>query len=192
MDPQLAPLDPTDRTRDWCYDDLAAIPDDRNRYEIIDGELIVSPSPIITHQQVSANLHVLLRRALRDPGLAEVLYAPCDVILGPRRVVIPDLVVVRTARAGIITERAIEGVPDLVVEILSPSTAKVDRGRKQRLFGEVGVPEYWLVDPRARTLEVLTAAPDGVMRRVGLFHDADTAHSPTFALTFAMADVFAA
>jgi Uma2 family endonuclease len=187
-----ARLDPTDTTRVWSYPDLAAIPDDRNRYEIIDGELIVSPSPRVTHQLVSGNLYALLRQRLRDTGRATVLSAPCDVVLGERRVVIPDLLAVRTERAGIISGRAIEAAPDLVVEVLSPGTAKIDRGRKQALYGEVGVAEYWIVDPAAETLDVLTPDAAGVMQLRGTYGVGDTAHSPTFGFDFAVADVFAA
>ena len=184
-------LDPTDAVRVWTYDDLAAIPQDRNRYEIIDGTLLVSPAPRLSHQAVLTQLFALLHRELHQPGLAKVFCAPTDVVFAPRRVVEPDLVVVRTARAAILTERAIEGVPDLLVEILSPSTAHVDRGRKQRLYGEVGVPEYWIADPATNTLDVLTSDAAGVMHLRGTYGVADTARSATFAMTFAVAPIFA-
>ena len=186
-----ARLDPTDRNRVWCYDDLAAIPDDRNRYEIIDGELLVSPAPRVTHQTIVKHLLLLLHHVLERPGHATVFAAPLDVVLGPRRVVQPDLVVLRSARRSQLTDLGFMGAPDLVVEVLSPSTAKVDRGRKQALYGEVGIGEYWIVDSAKMTLEVLTPDAAGVMQLRGTYGASDTAHSPTFGFTFAVADVFA-
>jgi Uma2 family endonuclease len=185
-----ARLDPTDTTRVWSYPDLAAIPDDRNRYEIIDGALVVSPAPRRAHQDVLTQLFSILITHLQAPGRAKVYCAATDVILGERRVVEPDLLAVRAERSDILTDRGVEGVPDLVVEILSPSTARVDRGRKQRLYGDVGVPEYWIADPDAQTLEILTPDTTGVMQLRGAYRVGDTAHSPTFAFEFAVAPVF--
>jgi Uma2 family endonuclease len=135
------------------YEDYCALPDDGLRYEIIDGFLFSEPSPRRAHQQVAANLLMILRAHAREHGLGEVFIAPFDVILNRRTIVVPDLVFVTRDRAGVVTERAVEGIPDLIVEILSPSTARRDRVAKLNAYAHRGVPNYWLVDPEARTLE---------------------------------------
>lgn len=122
--------------------DLDRMPDDGNRYELIEGEIVMSPSPRTRHQLVSARLFRLLDDARPEGTL--VLYAPFDVVLEEDSVVEPDLVVFDESIA---TERGIEGRPDLVVEILSPSTRSRDLVRKKRLYERAGVPCYWVVDP---------------------------------------------
>src|SRR5713226_200939 len=135
------------------YDDYAALPDDGRRYELYEGELIVTPAPRTRHQVVIGNLHMLMAEHVRHHGLGEVFLSPIDVILSRISVVQADLVYVETARLGIVTERAIEGAPTLVVEVLSPSTDARDRGVKQALYARYGVPYYWIVDSAARTVE---------------------------------------
>jgi Uma2 family endonuclease len=148
-------------TRPLTYDDLEAIPQERegDRHEIIDGELVVTPSPVPRHQKVSLRLAAALYD-LERAGLGEVYAAPTDVKLSPRQVVIPDLVFVTAARLGIIGGKAIEGAPDLLVEVLSPSTRARDEGRKLALYAEFGVPEYWIVDPDAGTVRAFTIVGD--------------------------------
>lgn len=140
------------------YEDYCALPDDGLRYEIIEGFLFSEPSPRRAHQQVAANLLMILRAHAREHDLGEVYIAPFDVILDRRTVVVPDLVFVAQARAGVVTERAVEGTPNLIVEILSPSTARRDRVAKLNAYARRGVPHYWLVDPAARTLEAFELA----------------------------------
>jgi Uma2 family endonuclease len=135
------------------YEDYCALPDDGLRYEIIEGFLFSEPSPRRAHQQVAGNLFVILLTHVREHNLGEVFIAPFDVILNRRTVVVPDLVFVTQDRAGVVTERAVEGNPDLIVEILSPSTARRDRVAKLNAYARRGVPHCWLVDPAARTLE---------------------------------------
>jgi Uma2 family endonuclease len=142
------------------YDDLRATPDDGNRYEILDGELHMTPAPSTTHQRISRNLEFVLHAHVAQLALGEVLDAPVDVILDRSTVVQPDLVFVASARLSIITERGIEGAPDLVVEILSPGTEQRDRGFKQQLYGRYGVMHYWRVDPSARSLTELVLNGD--------------------------------
>jgi Uma2 family endonuclease len=137
------------------YDDLRATPDDGCRYEILEGEVHVTPAPNTTHQRISRNLEFVLHAHVMQHGLGEILDAPIDVILDRGTVVQPDLVFVSSARLSIITERGIEGAPDLVVEILSPGTEQRDRGFKQQLYGRYGVAHYWCVDPAARSLTEL-------------------------------------
>jgi Uma2 family endonuclease len=133
------------------YDDLADTPDDGKRYELLDGALVVSPSPRPLHQRVSKRLQRQLEAFFEDGGLGEVFNAPVDVILTVHDVVVPDLVVVTTPPQ--ITERAIEGPPAIIVEVLSPASRARDRTMKAERHAALGVPHYWIVDPVARTLE---------------------------------------
>jgi Uma2 family endonuclease len=148
------------------YEDLRTLPEDGRRYEILLGELYVTPAPATKHQRISRNLGFLLHEHVTSRGLGEVLLAPIDVVLDPagnpadraagaRTVVEPDLVFVATDRVQRIEERGIMGAPDLAVEILSPSTEAIDRGAKQQLYARYGVLHYWLVDPATHTLTEL-------------------------------------
>ena len=136
------------------YEDYAELPDDGRRYEILDGELEVSPAPSTRHQGVSGNLFGVLHGHVRERGLGRVYTAPIDVILAPTTVVQPDLVFVAAGREAIVTLRAIEGPPDLVVEILSPWSTQRDRVAKAALYARYGVRQYWVVDPDGHILEV--------------------------------------
>ena len=131
------------------YSDYAALPDDGRRYELHRGELSVTPSPGVRHQRAIIPLGSRLYEHVRARGLGEVLVAPTDCILSNVTVVQPDILYVATDRQAITSERGIEGAPTLVVEVLSPSTARLDRGRKMRLYAEHGVPYYWIVDPES-------------------------------------------
>lgn len=133
------------------YDDLQHTPDDGLRYELIDGELYVTPSPRPRHQRVSKRLQRQLEAYFEAREIGEVFNAPVDVILDWHDVVVPDLVVVTASSQ--VTERAIEGSPALLVEILSPSTTNRDRTVKARRYAEKGVQHYWIVDPARRSLE---------------------------------------
>ena len=142
------------------YDDYAAMPDDGRRFELYEGELILmAPAPRPRHQLVIGNLHLLMAEHVRRRGLGKVFLSPIDVILSRITVLQPDLVYLATARLGLVTDRAIEGAPTLVVEVLSPSTDAKDRGAKQALYLRYGVPYYWIVDAEAQTVQAI--------RRVG-------------------------
>lgn len=138
------------------YDDYAALPDDGRRYELYEGELIeMTPAPRPRHQLVLGNLHLLMAEHVRRHGLGQVFLSPIDVILSRITVLQPDLVYLDAARLRLVTDRAIEGAPTLVVEVLSPSTDARDRGAKQALYARYGVPYYWIVDADARTVQSL-------------------------------------
>jgi len=137
------------------FEQFRQLPEDGKRYELIHGEVYVTPAPITRHQFALQNLSGSLWPHVIKNHLGEVLTAPLDVRLGEDTVVEPDLIFVSEARAGIIQENWIEGAPDLVVEILSPSTAAHDRATKLRIYAEAGVPEVWFLDPKAKTVEVL-------------------------------------
>lgn len=138
------------------YEDYAQLPDDGTRYEVLDGELYVTPSPSPLHQRLSKRLQRRLEDYFEGRGLGEVFDAPLDVILAPHDIVEPDLIIV--GNPAQISRRGIEGAPLLVVEILSPSTRARDRGVKMRRYAELGVAHYWIVDPDAATIECLRLA----------------------------------
>jgi len=140
------------------YDDLATLSDESKRYEILDGDLAVTPSPTTRHQRVSGNLGSLLHAYVRERGFGWIYFAPTDVILDAHTVVVPDILFVSTARAEIVQPHAIVGPPDLLVEILSPSTANRDKGVKAKLYARFGVENFWLVDPVECVLETFHAA----------------------------------
>lgn len=133
------------------YADYLAAPDDGRRYEIVAGELLVTPSPRPVHQRVVARLGRLLSEHFDERRRGEVFFSPIDLVLTNHDVLQPDLVVVDDRRQ--ISERGIEGPPLLVVEVLSGRTADRDRGLKARRYAALGVRHYWLVDPGARRLQ---------------------------------------
>ena len=137
----------------WTAADLRAIPDDRNRYEVIDGELFVSPSPSWGHQELAGAFYVLIRLYLKVHLAGNILLAPADVDLADDTVVEPDLFVVPLIDGKQPQSWQDVGRLLLVIEILSPSTARVDRTVKRRRYQREGVPEYWIVDPDARVIE---------------------------------------
>ena len=141
--------------------DIWDTPEDGNRYEVIDGVLSVTPPPLWMHQRGLSKLHIRVGDFVYRNGLGEIVEAPVGVVLDDANGLQPDLVYVSRERLGIITERGIEGVPDLVVEALSRSTRARDRGAKMRRYAAAGVPHYWLLDPRARTLEAYRLGENG-------------------------------
>jgi Uma2 family endonuclease len=163
----------------FTYEDYLLTPDDR-RYELIDGDLLLTPAPTPYHQRVSGKLGFLLTEFVNTRGLGEVLFAPCDVVLSRHDVVQPDVFFIRSDRLSIVTEKNISGAPDLAVEILSPSTEDRDRDLKTKLYGRSGVRELWIADPAAKTIEVLVNAEAG-FRREALYGGADVLRSPLLA-----------
>ncbi|MGH9260812.1 MAG: Uma2 family endonuclease [Acidimicrobiales bacterium] len=138
----------------FTVDDVRAMPDDGRRYEVIGGELFVTPAPSPRHQTVLGRLYVALFTYVERHGLGRVWVAPLDVVLGPMTLVEPDILFVRAARLVVVTERDVAGAPDLAIEVLSPSTVRTDRGRKRALYQEQGVGEYWVVDPEEGAVEI--------------------------------------
>jgi Uma2 family endonuclease len=140
--------------RPYTVEDLANIPDDGRRYEVIGGELVVSPAPSTKHQRVSFRLSRILGDYLERVGSGEAFAAPIDVVLGTHDIVQPDLVVVLPQHADRVTDVGIDGAPDVVIEITSPSSQRMDRIRKSATYATFGVPEYWIVDPDTETILV--------------------------------------
>jgi Uma2 family endonuclease len=143
------------------YEDYAALPADGRRYEVHDGELSVTPAPSPQHQIASRDLFSMLHAHVRQRGLGEVLYAPLDVILSESAIVQPDIVYLDQTRLERISRRGIEGAPTLVVEVLSPSTAAIDRSTKRNLYARHGVPFYWIVDFEGCAIEALALGFNG-------------------------------
>lgn len=135
-----------EKKRKLTYEDLANTPEDGKRYEIIDGKLYVSPAPRVRHQVVVGELHANLYNFLKGHPVGRVYLGPCDVLLSLHDVVEPDLLFVARGHEEILTELNLQGPPDLVVEVLSPSNRRHDEVRKWRLYERSGVREYWIVD----------------------------------------------
>ena len=138
------------------YEDYLAFPDDSLRRELIAGEVFVTPSPNARHQRVVFRLAFSLEAHLRGHGGGEVFIPPFDVVLSEHDVVQPDVIFVAEADAGIVGEANIRGVPTLVAEVVSDP--RTDRVRKRRLYEQVGVPEYWVIDPDSDRVEVYRLA----------------------------------
>jgi Uma2 family endonuclease len=143
------------------YEDFCLLPNNGKRYEIIDGELFVTPSPLRRHQRVLANLLYYLTEFVKKHDLGEVYPAPFDVVFSAYDVVEPDILYVSKVRASVVTEKNIQGAPDLVVEVLSESTAQIDRTTKLKLYARYGVAEYWVIDPLAYSVEIYRLVPGG-------------------------------
>ncbi|HEX9187204.1 MAG TPA: Uma2 family endonuclease [Vicinamibacteria bacterium] len=137
-----------------------SLPADGRRHEPHEGKLSVTPAPVPRHQRVSHRLLRALDRHVEADRLGEVFHAPLDLILSDTSVVQPDLLYLDPPRMTSITERGIEGPPALVIEILSPSTAPIDRGVKLGLYARHGAPCYWIVDADARLIEAHVLAGD--------------------------------
>lgn len=148
--------------RPFDLEDLFDTPDDGNRYEVLDGALVVSPPPGPLHQAVVGELHVILHQAARRAGL-RVFVAPLAWRIGPGQVPEPDLMVVDPGAVG---ARAIEGVPVLVAEVLSPTGRYRDLEEKRHLYARAGAPTYWVVDPEVPSLTVLRLAGPGYEEEV--------------------------
>jgi Uma2 family endonuclease len=152
----------------WTYEDYAALPDDGKRYEIVDGVLYMAPSPGRWHQKAAGKLYRYLSHYIEDEKLGEVYLAPFDVVLAYNQTVQPYVSVILNDHRDRITDNHIVGAPDLVVEVISPGSAGYDRREKQNMYARAGVPEYWLVDPAAHTVEVL-ALEYNEYRSLGVF-----------------------
>ena len=135
------------------YEDYLRLPDDGKRYEILEGVLHVVPSPTTRHQRISRELEFMIYEYVNRHGLGEVFDAPLDIVFSRTSIIQPDLIYVSRERQAVITEKHIAGAPDLVVEILSPSSSASDRVTKAQVYARYGVPYYWVVDPDKRAVE---------------------------------------
>jgi len=149
----------------WTYEDLFTLPDDGKRYEIIEGELYEMPAPNLAHATTIMNLIALLLPIVSTLG-GRLLAAPLDVFFQGADPVQPDLLAILPGWQGTLPSRGPQGAPDLVVEVLSPSNRGHDILLKRSLYARAGVREYWIVDPEARTLEILALDRDAFHRAV--------------------------
>jgi len=160
----------------FTYEDYKHTPEDK-RYDLIDGDLIMVPAPRTAHQVTSLEIEFLLITFVKENDSGNVFHAPYDVVLSDTDVVQPDILFVSNERSNIITEDNIRGAPDLVIEILSPSTAQRDRTLKRTLYARHGVREYWLADTDAKNVLVLTLE-DGDYKVAGIYGEGQTVVSP--------------
>ncbi|BAM07005.1 Uma2 family endonuclease [Leptospirillum ferrooxidans] len=147
----------TTSLKEWTYEEFMSLPEGGPvRYEILDGGLCMTPSPNTRHQEISWNLSGFFWSFLKTRPVGRSFSAPYDVVFSkdPPQVVEPDLVFVSKDRLSIITEQNIQGIPDLLVEILSEGTEIMDRRKKHSLYERFGVPEYWIVDPKLNMIQV--------------------------------------
>jgi Uma2 family endonuclease len=147
----------------WSYADLATLPDDGTRYEIIDGELYEMPAPLFAHAAAIMALIELLLPLVKGLG-GRLLTAPLDVFFAGADPVQPDLVVLLPGSRARPVRRGVEGPPDLLIEVLSPSNRSHDQVRKRALYAQAGVREYWIIDPDAATIEIIGADGETVQR----------------------------
>jgi Uma2 family endonuclease len=146
----------------YTYEDYLKTPEDE-RYELIEGELLMTPSPIPRHQRISGKLEFELRKFVTENNLGEIFDAPCDVYLDNENVVQPDILFISKERLNIIGEKNIQGAPDLVIEIISEDTAYRDLIQKKKLYARFGVKEYWIVIPGEELIEVYVLKDNAYM-----------------------------
>jgi Uma2 family endonuclease len=161
----------------WTYEDWLRLPDDGFRYEVLNGELHMTPPPTLGHQSVVTELARRMGNFIKKRKLGRLWVSPIGVRLPGQPVPVqPDIVFVRSERSDILGEGYVEGAPDLVVEVLSPTNWLYDRREKLQAYQQAGVPEYWIVDYRARTVEIL-ALEEGKYTLLAEFHSGEAARS---------------
>ena len=146
------------------YEDYVLFPDDGKRHEIIDGEHYVTAAPFVWHQRIVVRLTLSLGVFLQQHPLGELLVAPTDILLSPHDIVQPDLLFISNERSGITKDANVQGAPDLVIEILSKSTRRLDRVVKRGAYERWGVLEYWMFDPFRKGTDVWERSAGGLLR----------------------------
>jgi Uma2 family endonuclease len=186
---------PSSSSLKLTYEDYEQLPDDGRRHELVGGEHFVSPAPSLRHQAILVNLVFLFKAFLQQQQqrVGRVFSAPTDVVLSASDVVQPDLLFVAHARSGILGERNVQGAPDLVVEILSESSRKLDEVTKRKLYEHHGVQEYWVVDPVIETVKVYRREGETFIRAAELSAEAgELLESPLLpGLAMPLAEIFA-
>lgn len=162
-----SPMPPTQPGTKLTFEDYRLFPSDGQRHELIDGEHYVTPSPVLRHQCVSGRLFLALARSLETHPVGAVFYAPLTTILSNHDVVEPDLLYVSNERRAILQDW-VRGVPNLVIEILSPSSCRLDETIKRKLYDRAGVDEYWIVDPELDLVKVHRRVGDTFVRAAEL------------------------
>lgn len=166
----------TAEKKKYTYEDYLKIPDDK-RYELINGELLMTPSPIPKHQSVSIEIAFRIKDFTMTNDLGRVFYAPCDVYFDEENVVQPDIFFISKNRLDIIGQKKIQGAPDIVIEILSENSVYRDMVQKKRLYARFGVGEYWIVIPEEKEIEVYILK-DSMYQLHVTYSKTDTLESP--------------
>lgn len=189
--PAVSPLRSVDA--DWNYERWMTLPDDGNRYEVIDGVLFVTTAPSFFHQWIVRQIALQLIAQIDQQGKGWTVWAPVGVRMPGCDPVQPDIVVVRREDRHIIHDRRINGVPALIVEVLSPSNPETDETIKRAAYARAGVPEYWIVRPASRDV-ILCTSPDpitGNFLQTALIAADGTLTSPTLPFSAPVAGFFA-
>ena len=166
----------TTEKKKYTYADYLKTPDDE-RYELIEGELLMTPAPLMRHQRISRKMLIAIDNHVTDNDLGEVFDAPSDVYLDNENVVQPDILFVSKERLDIIGEKNIQGAPDLVIEIISESTAYRDLVQKKKLYVRFGVKEYWIVIPEESSVDIFTLKDNAFVLHKS-YGKEDILHSP--------------
>lgn len=173
----------------FTYSDYLKTPEDK-RYELIEGELILTPSPVPYHQRLVMNIAFEIEKFIRETDIGRVFPSPCDVYLDDENVLEPDVLFISRERLSIIGEKNIHGAPDLVIEILSENSAYRDMFKKKRLYARFGVKEYWIVEPEEKTVEIYSLEED-TFRLERRYSKDSILESPSLAgLKIKLCDVF--
>jgi Uma2 family endonuclease len=175
------------------YEDYLLFPEDGARHEIVGGEHFVTAAPFVRHQDLVVRLTVLLGGHVRRHRLGRLLVAPTDVVLSPHDVVQPDLFFVSSERSAIVGEKTVQGAPDLVIEVLSRRSRRLDTILKRRAYDRFGVREYWIFDPLRKGAQVWERTAEGLRRRAALLSAsaADVLTTPLLpGLEIALAELF--
>ena len=174
----------------FTYSDYLLLPDNGKRYEILEGELLMSPSPNTKHQIVLLNLAAILKSFVERNNLGQIFIAPYDVVLSKYDVVQPDIMFISSKNTKMIKPTHLEGVPDLVIEIISPGSAQRDRIIKRKIYALHGVKEYWLVHPEKQRVQVLRLEK-GELQPITELTAEDTLTSPMLSgLEIQLTDIF--
>ncbi len=161
----------------YTYEDYLKTPEDK-RYELIHGELLMTPSAVPRHQLISGRLELKLREYVMKHNLGEIYYAPCDVYLDDENVVQPDILFISTDRLNIVGEKNIQGAPDLTIEIISDYSVHRDMVQKKKLYAQYGVPEYWIVIPKEEEIQMYLVKK-GTYRLYRTYSNADVLETPS-------------
>jgi Uma2 family endonuclease len=162
------------------YEEYLLIPDDGRRHELIGGEHYVTPAPTTVHQRFLGRLYRVLSAFVYEHNLGEIFFAPVDVVLSRRDVVQPDLIFLSQARLGRLTRENVQGAPDLVVEVVSEASRRLDRKLKRALYANHDVLEYWIADPELKICEVYRRDEENRLVKVTEYEDTGTLTSPLF------------
>jgi Uma2 family endonuclease len=170
----------------WTVSDYMGIGISNEPVQLIHGKLIMSPAPSPQHQRISRNLfQILIQHTL---NFGEVFYSPIDLIVSESIVLQPDLVFISNKKKEIVTNRGIEGIPDLIVEVLSPSNSYIDRVTKKEIYAAHGIPELWLVDPQNKSLEIYLPQ---TVQAIKIYNEDEIVLAETLsALSFNLSSIF--